>query len=451
MSSKEEPTPVPIGPPYRRSEAAAALSRRAQGIIPGGAHTYAKGDDQYPEQAPAFIERGLGCRTWDTDGNEFIEYGMGLRAVTLGHAFGPVVEAVSRQLPLGTNFSRPAPLELECAEQLLDLVPGAEMAKFCKDGSLANDSAIKLSRAYTGRDMIAICGDHPFFSTNDWFIGTTDMPGGIPRWARENTVKFRYNDIESLRQLFAGHRGRIACVVMEAARTEEPGQGYLREVIEVAHDHGALFVLDEMITGFRWHLHGAQAEYGITPDLSTFGKALANGFSLSALVGRREFMQLGGFDHERERVFLLSTTHGAETHSLAAAIATMRYYRDHPVIATLYERGARLRKGFMRAVADNRLTGHVDLASRDCNLLFATRDADKKPSQAFRTLFLQEMIKRGVIAPSFVVSYSHTEADIDRTVEMANEALAVYRRALEDGVGRYLAGRPVKPVFRAYG
>ena len=438
-------------PARLRSDSARGMAERAQAIIPGGAHTYAKGDDQFPEGAPAFIARGSGCRVWDTDGNEYIEYGMGLRAVTLGHAFGPVVDAVSRQLPLGTNFGRPAPIELECAERLLELVPGAEMAKFCKDGSLANDAALRIARGHTGRDMVAVCGDHPFFSTNDWFIGVTDMPGGIPQWTRERTVKFRYNDIESLKQVFERHPGRIACVMMEPARIEEPSPGYLQDAIDITHRHGALFVLDEMITGFRWHLRGAQGEYGVTADMSTFGKAFANGFSVSALVGKREFMRLGGFDHERERVFVLSTTHGAETHALAAAIATMRVYRDHPVIATLYARGARLREGFMRAVANNGLTGHVDLASRDCNLLFATRDADKKPSQAFRTLFLQEMIKRGVIAPSFVVSYSHTETDIDHTVEMANEALAVYRKALEDGVGRYLAGRPVKPVFRAHG
>ena len=161
-------------------------------------------------------------------------------------------------------------------------------------------------------------------------------------------------------------------------------------------------------------------------------------------------MQLGGGCHERERVFLLSTTHDAETHELAAAIATMRFYRDHQVVETLYARGARLRAGFDRAVADNGLIGHVDVVSRDCNLLFGTRDADKRPSQAFRTLFMQEMIARGVIAPSFVVSYSHSDADIDRTVEAAGEALRVYRRALEDGAEKFLQGRPVKPVFRRF-
>ncbi len=432
------------------SERAAALQRRAHDLIPGGCHTYAKGQDQFPEQAPPFIAKGAGCRAWDLDGNEFIEYGMGLRAVTLGHAFAPVIDAVAAQLGHGVNFSRPAPIEVECAELLHSLVPGAEMVKFCKDGSHAVDAAVRLARAHTGRGMVALCADHPFFSTGNWFIGTTEMSAGIPEATRRQVVGFRYNDLASLEAVFAAHPDAIACVVMEAARTEEPLPGYLERLKALAHANGALLIFDEMITGFRWHLGGAQAEYGVLPDLSTFGKALANGFSVSALVGRRDIMKLGGLDHDRERVFLLSTTHGAETHQLAAAIATMRFYRDNPVIETLHARGARLRRGIDRAIADAGVTGHVDLASRDCNLLFGTRDADRKPSQPFRTLFMQEMIRRGVIAPSFVVSYSHEEADIDYTIEMAAEALRIYRRALEDGVEPYLQGRSVKPVFRRY-
>jgi glutamate-1-semialdehyde 2,1-aminomutase len=432
------------------SRSVETLHRRAHELIPGGCHTYAKGDDQFPEQAPPFIVRGSGCHVWDMDGKEFIEYGMGLRSVTLGHAFAPVIEAATRQLSTGINFSRPAPIEVECAEKFLQLVPTAEMVKFCKDGSLAVDGAVRLARAYTGRDMIAICGDHPFFSTNDWFIGTTDMAAGIPESTRSQIGKFRYNDLKSLEALFEQYPGKIACVVMEAARTEEPLPDYLAGVRDLTHAYGALLVFDEMITGFRWHRHGAQHLYGVTPDLSTFGKALANGFSVSALAGRGDIMKLGGSDHDRERVFLLSTTHGAETHELAAAIATMQFYETNPVVEMLHARGERLRRGCARASAENGLTGYVDIIGRDCNLLFTTKDPDKKPSQPFRTLFMQEMIKRGVIAPSFVVSYSHSEADIDRTIEAVGEALAVYKNAFANGIEKYLASRPVKPVFRRY-
>ncbi len=426
------------------------LHEKALRMIPGGAHTYAKGDDQFPEIAPSFIVRGSGSHVWGVDGREYIEFGMGLRAVTLGHAFEPVIKAAAAQLPLGTNFTRPSPIEVECAEELLELLPGAEMVKFCKDGSMAVDGAIKLARAHTSRDMIAICGDHPFFSTADWFIGTTGMPAGIPKWVREQTVKFRYNDIASLEALFEKYPGEIACVIMEAARTEEPVQGFLQAVKACTHRNGALFVLDEMITGFRWHLQGAQHEYDVTPDLATFGKALANGFSVSALTGKREFMQLGGLNHDRERVFLLSTTHGAETHGLAAALATIRFYKQNPVIETLYSRGNKLRNGLQQVIKELKLDSHFDLVSRDCNLIFGTRDAEGVPSQAFRTLFMQELISRGVIAPAFVVSYSHTEIDIDHTIDAATEALVIYRKALEDGIENYLKSRPVKPVFRPY-
>ena len=317
----------------------AALRQKVHDTIPGGAHTYAKGDDQYPERSPGFIERGKGCHIWDVDGNEFIEYGMGLRAVTLGHAYPSVIEAAYRQMQLGNNFNRPAPIELECAQMLQSLVPSAEMVKFAKDGSTVLTAALKLARAYTGRDLVAICSNSPFFSYNDWFIGTTAMDGGVSRVEVELTVKFNYNDIDSLQKLFDQYPGRIAMVLLEPARTEEPKDGFLQKVIDLAHRNGALVTLDETISGFRFHQGGAQTLYGVTPDLSCFGKALANGFSLSALTGKREVMELGGLFHDKARVFLLSTTHGAEGPSLAAAIETMRIYRDEPVIERLYHVG----------------------------------------------------------------------------------------------------------------
>lgn len=432
-------------------EALQALNERAHTLIPGGAHTYAKGDDQYPVSAPPFIARGQGCHAWDPTGREFIEYGMGLRAVTLGHAFAPVVQAAMQALQHGTNYTRPSLLELQCAEQLQAMVPGAEMVKFCKDGSTAVDAAIRLARAYTGRDGVAMCADHPFFSTSDWFIGRTDMNAGIPLATQQQVMKFGYNDLDSLRALFDQHPGQIACVILEPARTEEPAPGYLEQLKALTHAQGAVLVFDEMITGFRWHNGGGQACYGVTADLSTFGKAMANGFAVSALVGRRELMQLGGARHDRDRVFLLSTTHGAETHGLAAALATMQHYQQHPVVQTLHARGAQLRQGFERAAAGHGVQAHVGLLSRDCNLLFVMRDQQGRPSQEFRTLFMQELVRGGVLAPSFVVSYSHSEADIDHTVRAIDAAFAVYRRALDGDINTYLEGRPVKPAVRKRG
>lgn len=420
---------------------------RCHAVIPGGAHTYAKGDDQFPSNAPPFLARGQGCRVWDGDGKEYIEYGMGLRAVTLGHAYEPVVEAAARQMRLGANFTRPAPIELECAEAVRDLIPGAEMVKFAKNGSDATTAAVKLARAATGRDLVAVCRDHPFFSTDDWYIGSTTLPAGIPEAVRRLTVGFRYNDLASAEALFREHPGQIACLVLEAERLEEPRDRFLHRLRDLCHANGAIFILDELITGFRWHLAGAQGYHGIEADLSTFGKAMANGFSVSALLGKRELMELGSLRHESDRVFLLSTTFGAETHSLAAALETMRIYRTEGVVEVLWRQGERLRRG-VEAVAEELGVGaHFTLLGKPCNLVYATRDAEGRPSQAYRTLFLQELVRRGILAPSFVVSFSHTDADIDRTVEAVRGALSVYRRALEDGVEKHLAGPPVRSVF----
>ena len=203
----------------------------------------------------------------------------------------------------GTNFTRPSPIELDCAEELLSLIKGADMVKFAKNGSDATTAAVKLARAFTGRDMMAICAEHAFFSTDDWFIGSTPMAAGIPAAIRDLTIKFHYNDIESLRRLFDRYPDRIACIVLEAETITEPADNFLQNVQRLCGEKGALFILDEMITGFRWHLSGAQALYGITPDLSCFGKAIANGFALSALVGKREVMELGGSSMIRKEYF----------------------------------------------------------------------------------------------------------------------------------------------------
>ncbi len=433
------------------SSTSTLLADLAHSLIPGGCHTYAKGDDQYPIRAPRFIVRGAGCRVWDTEGRQYIEYGMGNRAVGLGHAYPAVLEAVQRQLLAGCNFTRPSPIEVECAQQFLALIDGAEMVKFCKDGSDATSGAVRLARAYTGRDMIACCADHPFFSTDDWFIGTTAMNAGIPEAVRQLTVTFRYGDVASAKALFDRHPGRIAALILEPARTADPEPGYLPSLQQLCHANGALLIFDEMITGFRWHIGGAQKLYGIVPDLSAFGKALANGFSVSALAGRRELMRLGGLDHQdRPRVFLLSTTHGAETHALAAAIATMQVYAREGVIEHLHRQGARLRLLAEEAIRRHDLTEFVKIVGKSCCLAYATLDAEGRPSQAFRSLFLQETIRRGVLMPSLVVSYSHAEEDIDLTVDAIDGALAVYRRALDAGVERYLVGRPSQIVYRRY-
>ncbi|MBB5917234.1 glutamate-1-semialdehyde 2,1-aminomutase [Nocardia transvalensis] len=422
------------------------IQHRLHEVVPGGAHTYARGPDQYPESMAPILVRGSGCRVWDCDGNEYVEYGMGLRSVTLGHGYRPVVDAVARAVADGLSFSRPTELELLAAEDFLALVPGADMVKFAKNGSDATTAAVRLARAVTGRETVAVC-DQPFFSVDDWFIGTTAMNAGIPP---ASTVRFRYNDLDSLAAVLES--GDVACVFMEAATAlSEPDPGYLEGVRALCDRYGSLLVFDEMITGFRWSSGGAQRVYGVTPDLSCWGKAMGNGFPLSALAGKREFMELGGLRTERDRVFLLSTTHGPETGSLAAFRAVVRAYADTDPdpITRMTHAGRRLADGVNKIAADLGIADHLQVVGRPSCLIFTTRGPDGLPSQPFRTLFLQELLTRGVLGQSFVTSAAHSDADIDHTVRACAEAAEVYRHALDQGsVDGLLRGRPVAPALR---
>ncbi|MEC3918662.1 glutamate-1-semialdehyde 2,1-aminomutase [Nocardia sp. CDC160] len=426
---------------YRRSN---AIQARLHELVPGGAHTYARGADQYPEDMAPILVRGKGARVWDADGNEYVEYGMGLRSVTLGHGFEPVVDAVARAIADGVNFSRPTELELLAAEDFLSLVPGADMVKFAKNGSDTTTAAVRLARAVTGRETVAIC-DQPFFSVDDWFIGMTEMNAGIPP---QSTVRFRYNDLESLETALRDND--IACVFLEQATAlAEPAPGFLEGVRALCDRFGALLVFDEMITGFRWSAGGAQRLYGVTPDLSCWGKAMANGFPLSALAGKREYMELGGLRTDADRVFLLSTTHGPETASLAAFRAVVETYKNSDPVARMEASGRRLASAVNAIAADLGIADHLEVAGRPSCQVFLTRDPQGSPSQPYRTLFLQELLDRGVLGQSFVNSAAHTDADIDHTVDACQSAAKTYRKALEQGtVEGLLTGRPVAPALR---
>ena len=426
------------------------LQKDFNSLIPGGAHTYAKGDDQFPESMPIYIDRGLGCHTWDVDGNEYIEYAMGLRSVTLGHNFEPVVSAAYKQMLKGTNFGRPNKIELECAETFLEMFENAEMVKFSKNGSDATNGALKIARAYTGRDMVGICAEHPFFSVDDWFICTTPMNSGIPGIMQNLVATFSYNDLKSIEKMFAENPGKIACIIMEPEKYDPPKDDFLNKAKEICHKNGALFILDEMITGFRWHNGGAQKVHNVDPDLSTFGKAMGNGFSISALAGKKEFMDLGGICHNKERVFLMSTTHGAETHALAAAIATMKFYQNNDVTGFLDQQGKKLKEGVNKASRELGIEDKISIIGPNCCSVYTTRDQLGNPSQPFRTLFIQEQMKRGLLMPSSIVSYSHTDKDISDTIERMSDAMLIYKKALNEGVEKYLVGRSVAPVWRKY-
>lgn len=436
-------------PDEHRFATSAALQRRLHQLVPGGAHTYARGSDQYPEHMTPVLTRGHGAHVWDADGNEYIEYGMGLRAVTLGHGYGPVLDAVRRVLDDGLSFTRPTTLELAAAEDFCALVPGAEMVKFTKNGSDAVTAAVRLARLVTGRDRVAVCVDQPFFSVDDWFIGSTAMPGGIPEAIRSLTVGFGYNDLESFRAVLASEQ--IACVVMEPATAlHEPEPGFLEGVRELCTAHGTVLVFDEMITGFRWSAHGGQHVYGVTPDLSAWGKAMGNGFPVSALAGTAELMSRGGLDCDGERAFLLSTTHGPETVSLAAFRAVVATYRERDVVDEMERAGRRLALGVEQVSRAAGTFPQVQAVGRPSCLVFTSCNAAGQPSQAFRALLLQELLRRGILGQSFVISAAHTDDDVDATIAAVSESAQVYRRALDAGTTEgLLHSRPVAPALRA--
>lgn len=446
-------------------------SRLAQ-VIPGGAHTYSRGDDQYPSNAPAILERGKGAYVWDPDGNRYLDYGMALRAITLGYADPRVNAAAMKEIERGNNLTRASLTELRAAELLVDLIPSADMVKFAKNGSNATTAAAKIARAYTGRRYVCIPRQHPFFSFDDWFIGTTLLQRGIPDDHSGSTLVFDYNDLTSLQALFAAYPGQIAAVMLEPATTLTPcdplcthsltfdapctecpakGKNFLHSVQRLCREQGALFILDEMITGFRWSLQGAQSYFGVQPDLSTFGKGMANGFSVAAVTGRREIMEVGAINTPgAERTFLLSTTHGGEMCGLGAFIETMAIYQEKDVCRHLWDYGARLRDGFNAIARECGVADHFRMDGPAICLNYLTMDATGTVSTKFRTLFSQEMIKGGVIIPWIAVSLAHGEDELTITLTAARNALKVYASALTDGVESYLVGPEIKPVFRKY-
>jgi glutamate-1-semialdehyde aminotransferase len=439
-------------------EKSKAFSSRIHDVIPGGAHTYSKGDDQFPQNAPAAIAYGKGSHVWDVDGNEFLDCSMGLTSVSLGHAYEPVLARVRAELERGVNFQRPSILELEMAERFLSLVPGHDMVKFAKNGSTVTTAAVKLARAMTGRKLVAFPGNHPFYSYDDWFIGSTACDKGVPEEITSLSVTFKACDLASLKALFDARPGEIACVITEPEKATcdascacggDPG-AFLRAAIELAHAQGALFIVDEMITGFKSAWPGSIARYGVRPDMATWGKGIANGFAFCALTGTREVMELGGIRQKgREKVFLISTTHGAETHAMAAALATIDEFERHDVVAHNHAIGRQFAEECVRAVRARHLDRVVEVLPCAWMPAFVFRDASGQPSAGLRTLFMQEMIARGVLFQGILSPcYSHSKADVTRFVEAADAALGIYGRAVAEGYEKFLVGEPAKPVFR---
>jgi glutamate-1-semialdehyde aminotransferase len=427
-------------------------------LIPGGAHTYSKGDDQFPLLSPAAISHGKGVYVWDIDDNKYLDCSMGLTSVSLGHAYEAVLNAVKDELEKGVNFQRPSVLEKKTAEKFLTLVPQHDMIKFAKNGSIITTAAVKLARAFTNRKLVAIPGDHPFYSYDDWFIGTTDCNKGIPNEFSDLTVKFKSCDINSLKQLFQRYPGQIACVITEPEKSP-CGNGcncsqspavFLKEAIDLAHQEGALFIIDEMVSGFKSAFPGSITKYDLKPDMATWGKGIANGFSFCALTGTKEIMELGGITNiGEEKVFLISTTHGGETHAMAAANTTIDVFQQQSVVNHNHQIGNALILGCQEAIISAGVSHLVDVIPCNWLVTFNFKNSKGKICAEMRTLAMQEMIKRGVLFQgAFSPCFSHSLDDVAYFVEAFSQTLLILQEAEKVGVQNILVGEAAKPVFR---
>jgi len=425
------------------------LKKRIHNIIPGGAHTYSRGDDQFPSNAPAVLIKGKGAYSWGSDGKKYLDYGMGLRAVSLGYANKDIDNAAIKEIKKGNNLTKASMTELLAAEKMLELFPEMDMIKFAKNGSTITTAAVKLARAYTGRKYILRCKEHPFFSYDDWFIGDTVMGRGVPEEISNLTLNFEFNNIESLRKMFNKHKNEIACVILEPTTHIEPKKGFLKEVKEITHKNNAILIFDEVSCSFRVD-YAVYHKYGVVPDLVTVGKAIANGYAVDALLGKREIMNLGGIYHNQERVFLISTTFGAGMAGLGALMATIDYYKKNNVLKYLWKYSNKLKDEVNKVSESFNLKEYFYFEGSSGRLNYVTKDENKKSSYKFRTLFSQEMIRNNILMPWIAPSFSHKEKELEKTLVAIEKTLKVYKKSLENGIDKYVKPPFVKPVFRKY-
>ena len=428
-----------------------SLNEKFHELVPGASHTYSKGEDQFPLRSPKIMARAKGAYCWDVDGNRFLDWAMGNRVIVLGHGNTAVDEAVKRQIDLGVNFTRPGILEYELAEYLVNLLPVAEMVKFGKNGSDVTSAAIKLSRAYTGRKYIACCAEHPFFSINDWFIGTTPTNAGVPDEIAKLTLKFPYNDIAAIESLFAQYPGQIAAIILEPVKNDEPKEGYLEKLRALTKKEGTVLIFDEMISGLKFDIRGAHHLWGVYPDLSTFGKAYANGYSFSLLAGKKDIMKLGGLRHDQRRVFLLSQTHSSETVGLAACRATIEECLRVDISKHIWPLGKKLVENFRALARAEGVADHVRIIGFDCNPQIVCTHPNGAFWPELQTSFHEEMIANGVLMPWITITYAHGQPELDLTMEALQRSMRKIAGVVATGrVRESFEGDPVKPVFRSY-
>jgi glutamate-1-semialdehyde 2,1-aminomutase len=417
------------------------LLQRAQRTIPLGSQTFSKSRTQFPVGvSPLFLERGEGCHVWDVDGNRYTDFISSLCAITLGYQDKDVTDAVRDQLDSGVILSLPHRLETEVAELLCEMVPCADMVRFGKNGSDATAGAVRLARAFTGRDHVAVCGYHGW---QDWYIGSTARNLGVPKATRELTHGFAFNDIASLETLFAEYPGQIAAVIMEVMNVEWPAEGYLQAVKMICEREGAVLIFDETITGFRYANGGAQEYFGVTPDLATFGKGLANGFPLSALAGRRDIMML------MEDIFF-SFTFGGEMLSLAAAKATLEKLKREPVIETITARGQQLVDGLEEIITEHQLGERFQVKGHPSWSFLIIKDAGGTNSFEIKTLLMQELHQAEILSfGAHNINYAHEEKDIAYLLSVYRRLLPMIASHIANGTVRdALRCDPLAPLFK---
>jgi len=417
------------------------IKKKAKKLIPDCSQTFSKGPTQFIQGiTPVFLEKGKGSHIWDVDENEYIDYAMALGPIILGHNYPSVANAVKEILKKGTTFTLPHRLEGELAEILCEIIPCAEMVRFGKNGSDATSGAVRVTRAYTGRDKIACCGYHGW---QDWYIATTTRNKGIPEDVKKLTLSFEYNKIGTLEKIFEENRKQIACVIMEPVGMEEPKDNFLQKVKEMTHKNGAVLIFDEVITGFRFSLGGAQEYFGVIPDLACFGKAMANGYPLSAIVGKKEIMKLF------EEVFY-SFTFGGEIVSITASIVTIKELKEKNVIKYIWEEGRKIKDGYNVLARAVGLEKHTQCIGYPPRTTITFKNQKGKEDLLLKSLFQQECIKRGILfTGAHNICFSHTNKDIDYTLRVYCTVLEIIKEAIrKNKVKKLLKGEPVKPVFR---
>lgn len=416
------------------------LLAEVEHLIPLASQTFSKSRTQYPPTiSPLFAAKSLGCRTWDVDGNEYIDLVSSLAAVTLGYGNAEVNQAVVRQLQLGVTLTLPGILEYEVASLIRELVPSAEKIRFAKTGSDATAGAVRLARAYTGKDHVLISGYHGW---QDWYIGTTSMNLGVPKVVSDLSHSLQVNDLDSFEALLLDFPNQIAAVILEPISAVTPSQEFLSHIRKRTSELGIVLIFDETVTGFRVAPGGAQELIGITPDLTTFGKGIANGFPLSVLCGREDIMNM------MDRVFF-SGTFGGELLSLAAAKVVLNKVKSENVTSRLSQIGMTLNEAVCGVIREINFQG-LELSGHPTWQFLIWEGTKFRDVKKTKTLFLQEMFFRGVlILGSHNVTLCHDSDSIKKIQMTYHEVLSLIQEVeVSNSYDDVLCVEPLEPLFR---